>query len=111
MTADAGGDQLAELRALRAEIMSALRALAPLPDSLKIHADRVDRALELLDGRLDQVERAQIKLEATLGALKLEDMERRIKSLEDDRTRVKAWAALIALLASVGAFIVGRIWK
>jgi hypothetical protein len=108
---EAATDQLAELRALRAELMPAIHALAPLPAALQAHSERIDRALEVLDGRLDQVERAQIKLEATLGALKLDEHERRLKSLEDDRIRVKAWAALIAFLGTIGAFILGKLWK
>jgi hypothetical protein len=91
VTVEASQEPLvAELRSMRSEMLLALGALAPLPDALRAHTERVDRALDVLDGRLDQVERAQIKLDATLGALKLDEQERRIKSLEDDRIRVKA---------------------
>jgi hypothetical protein len=102
--------QLVELSQMTAELLGAMRALAPLPDAFKTHTERIDRALELLDARLDQVERAHIELKATLSVLKLDEQERRIKSLEDDRTRVKAWAALIALLGSIGAFLLGHFW-
>jgi hypothetical protein len=102
-------DQLGELRA--AEVLGTMRALAPLPETFRAHADRIDRALGALDARLDLVERAQIKLDATIGALSLEEQEHRIKSLEDDRIRVKAWAALIAFLGSIGAFLAGHFWK
>ncbi len=40
----------------------------------------------------------------------IDKQEARIKSLEDDRLRVKAWVALIALLSSVAAFLVGKFW-
>jgi hypothetical protein len=104
-------DQLNELRAMTAELLAAMRALAPLPETFRAHADRIDRALGALDARLDLVERAQIKLEATIGTLKLDEQEQRIKSLEDDRIRVKAWTALIAFLGSIGAFFAGRFWS
>lgn len=61
-----------------------------------------------MDARLDQVECVHIELTATLSALKHDEQQHWIKSLEDDRTSVKAWAALIALLGSIGAFIAGH---
>jgi len=41
---------------------------------------------------------------------KLEKFEGRIRSLEDDRLKVKAWAALIVFAGSVAAYIIGRFW-
>lgn len=100
---------------MTSEMLGSIRALAPISDVIKTHAAQVDRALELLDGRLDQVERAHIRTEATLAGLfeKLNQLERheaRLKSLEDDRVRVKAWAALIAFLGSIAAFLIGKLW-
>ncbi len=99
---------LSELKQMTSEMLGSMRALAPLPDALKTHTEKIDLAVGALDGRLDQLERAHIKIEATLEMLATH--EERIKSLEDDRTRLKAWAALIAFLASIGAFVVGKLW-
>jgi hypothetical protein len=86
---------------MTAEMLATTRSLAP--------------TLTALDGRLDQVEKAHIRTEAAIAALTtklctLDDQEHRVKSLEDDRIRVKAWAALIALLGSIGASFVGHFW-
>lgn len=93
--------QIAELHVMTSEMLAATRSLAP--------------TLTALDGRLDQVEKANIRTEAAIAVLttrlgKLDEQEHRVKSLEDDRIRVKAWAALIALLGSVGAFLLGHFW-
>lgn len=98
---DDNGVQLAELHVMTAEMLATTRSLAP--------------TLTALDGRLDQVERANIRTEAAIARLteklvKLDEQEHRVKSLEDDRIRVKAWAALVALLGSVGAFLLGHFW-
>ena len=94
--------QIAELHMMTAEMLAATRSLAP--------------TLTALDGRLDQVEKANIRTESAITALttrlgKLDEQEHRVKSLEDDRIRVKAWAALIALLGSFGAFLLGHFWS
>lgn len=98
-------EQMSDLRQMTAEMLATTRSLAP--------------TLAALDGRLDQVERANIRTEAAIAALseKLSDklgsigkLELRVKSLEDDRIRVKAWAALIAFGGTVVAFLVGHFW-
>lgn len=97
---------LADLRQMTAEMLATTRSLAP--------------TLAALDGRLDQLERAHIRTEAAIATLAekltekhsgLAELEKRVKSLEDDRIRVKAWAALIALLGGIGSFLAGHLWK
>jgi hypothetical protein len=41
---------------------------------------------------------------------KFDRYEERIRSLEDDRLRVKAWAALIVFAGSIAAFLVGKLF-
>jgi hypothetical protein len=37
--------------------------------------------------------------------------DQRIRSLEDDRLRVKSWAALIMFVGTVAAFLIGKFWR
>lgn len=108
--------QLLELRQMMGEALGLVRPLAPLAEAVRAHAERVDRALEALDRRLDQAERSHLELKVTLGAMQdrlvaIKEHDARIKSLEDDRIRVRAMAALIGVLVSIGAFIAGKLWK
>jgi len=43
-------------------------------------------------------------------AAKLDRYEDRIRSLEDDRLRMKAWGALIVFVGGLAAFLVERLW-
>lgn len=43
-------------------------------------------------------------------AAKLEKYEKRIRSLEDDRLKLKAWAALLMFAGNSAAFFVGHFW-
>ena len=90
--------QLAELHLMTAEMLTATRSLAP--------------TLAALDGRLAKTEMALAVITTRIEP-KLEDVDKhelRIKSLEDDRTKIKAWAALIAFLGTISAFLVGKFW-
>lgn len=97
--------QLGEIRLMTAEMLATTRTLAP--------------TLAALDARLDQLERANIRTEGAIAALaeKLDDkldrlgkLEQRVKSLEDDRIKLKAWAGLLAALAATGGFLVEHFW-
>jgi septal ring factor EnvC (AmiA/AmiB activator) len=101
MTMEDNAQLIVEVKQMTAEMLTTTRSLAP--------------TLAALDGRLDQVEKAHIRTEAAIAALheklgKLDEQEHRVKSLEDDRIRVKAWAALIAFMGSIAAFLVGHFW-
>jgi hypothetical protein len=41
---------------------------------------------------------------------KVEKHDARIRSLEDDRLRIRAWAALIMFSGSIAAFFAGKFW-
>lgn len=54
--------------------------------------------------------RPSLSKELDLIAAAIARVEERLRSLEDDRLRVKAWAALIVFAGSVGAFLLGKFW-
>ncbi len=60
-------------------------------------ATRVTNEIDTMKGRLVSSEEAK------------SEHSERLKSLEVDRTRVKAWAALIGLLAGIGAWLLARL--
>ncbi len=70
-------------------------------------SNRVGEVVSSLTKRIDDVE-AEIERVGAKAAAEISKFEARIASLEKDRSTVKAWAILIAFLASIAAWILGK---
>ncbi|MGN6103745.1 MAG: hypothetical protein ACTHU0_01450 [Kofleriaceae bacterium] len=133
---DTDRDIRAEIDSLRSStsaVLEIVRPLSTVPELLRRatdmgqRAEKLDDAIKELSGRIHASDLTHAKLEAAVQTLSarvgdviasvntridrqevsLAALAVRVISLETDRVRVKAWAALIGALAGVATVVVG----